>query len=324
MTRVFARRLLYMVRNLFFLLALGGCISLPQTEALREAGYAGLPPRAELVEVPYYAQEDLMCGPTSLAMALNGVGIEADIPTLTEQVYLPGRQGSLQIEMLAAARRNRALAYPLAPELRAVLQEVAAGTPVVALLNLSGIKFWPLWHYAVVVGYDLEREEIIVRSGPNPRRVTALGFFEFLWKDGGYWAMVAVPPDRVPATAEENPYASAAAALELAGHRREAGESYRALLARWPRNLVGLIGLGNVEYAMGNLAAAEAAFRRAAAAHLQSAAALNNLAQTLADLGRLEEAEAAARAAVALGGATLAAAQSTLAEIADRRSRERR
>ncbi len=256
-------RFLYSVRYLFFVLALGGCVSLPQTEALREAGYPGLPPRAELVEVPYYAQEDLMCGPTSLAMALNGVGIEANIATLTEQVYLPGRQGSLQIEMLAATRRNRALAYQLAPELRAVLQEVAAGTPVVALLNLSGIKFWPIWHYAVVVGYDLEREEIIVRSGPNPRRVTDLGFFEFLWKDGGYWAMAAVPPNRVPATAEENPYAAAAAALELAGHRREAGESYRALLARWPQNLVGLIGLGNVEYSRGNLAAAEAAFRHA-------------------------------------------------------------
>ena len=263
-----------------------------------------------------------MCGPTSLAMALNAVGVDANVASLTEHVYLPGRKGSLQIEMLAATRRNGALAYPLAPELRAVLQEVAAGTPVVALLNLSGIKFWSLWHYAVVVGYDLEREEIILRSGPNPRRVTNVGFFEFLWKDGGYWAMAAVPPNRVPATAQEQPYAAAAAALELA-RRREAGEAYRALLSRWPDNLVGLVGLGNVEYAEGNLAAAEAAFQRAVAAHPRSAAALNNLAQTLADLGRLEEAETAARTAVALGGATLPAAQSTLAQIVEKRSKAR-
>ena len=313
-----------MSRVLFLaaLLALGGCVSLPQTEALRESGYAGLPVRAELVDVPYYRQEDLMCGPTSLAMALNAAGFDASVPLLTEQVYLPGRKGSLQIEMLAATRRNGALAYPLAPELRAVLQEVAAGTPVVALLNLSGIKLWPLWHYAVVVGYDLEREEIILRSGPNPRRVTNVGFFEFLWKDGGYWTMAAVPPNRVPATAQEQPYAAAAAALELV-RRREAGEAYRALLSRWPENLVGLVGLGNVEYAEGNLAAAAAAFQRAVAAHPQSAVALNNLAQTLADLGRLDEAEAAARTAVALGGATLPAATSTLAQIVEKRSKAR-
>lgn len=311
-----------MLCTLVALLALGGCVSLPQTEALRESGHAGLPAQVELVDVPYYPQEDLMCGPTSLAMALNAVGVNAKVASLTEQVYLPGREGSLQIEMLAAARRNGALAYQLAPELRGVLQEVAAGTPVVALLNLSGVKLWPLWHYAVVVGYDLEREEIILRSGPDPRRVTALGFFEFLWKDGGYWAMAAVPPDRVPATAQEQPYAVAAAALELV-RRREAGQAYRALLSRWPENLIGLIGLGNVEHTEGNLAAAEAAFKRAAAAHPQSAVALNNLAQTLADLGRLAEAETTARAAVALGGATLPAAQSTLAQIVEKRSNAR-
>ena len=267
--------------SLAALLALGGCISLPQTEGLRASGYAGLPARTELVDVPYYPQEDFMCGPTSLAMALNGVGVDATVSTLTEQVYLPGREGSLQVEMLAATRRNGALAYQLVPELRAVLQEVAAGTPVVALLNLSGTKILPLWHYAVVVGYDLEREEIIVRTGPNPRRVTALGLFEFLWMDGGYWAMVAVPPNRVPATAEEQPYAAAAAALELA-RRREAGVAYRALLSRWPENLVGLVGLGNVEHA-----------------------------------------ETAARTAVAIGGATLPAARSTLAQIVEKRSRVR-
>jgi len=302
------------------LLALAGCISLPQTEALRESGYAGLPPRVELVDVPYYPQEDLMCGPTSLAMALNAVGVDAKVASLTEQVYLPGREGSLQIEMLAATRRNGALAYQLAPELRAVLQEVAAGTPVVVLLNIGGIKFWPVWHYAVVVGYDLEREEIILRSGLNPRRVTDVGFFEFLWKDGGYWAMAAVPPNRVPATAQEQPYAAAVAALERV-RRPEAGEAYRALLSRWPESLAGLIGLGNTEHAAGNLPAAEAAFRRAVAAHRQSAVALNNLAQTLADLGRLEEAEPAARSAVAIGGATLLAAQSTLAQIVEKRSK---
>ena len=40
--------------SLMALLVLGGCDSLPQTEALRTSGYAGLPVRAELVDVPYY------------------------------------------------------------------------------------------------------------------------------------------------------------------------------------------------------------------------------------------------------------------------------
>jgi len=109
------------------------------------------------------------------------------------------------------------------------------------------------------------------------------------------------------------------AALEQAGGQREALQSYRALLGRWPENLVGLFGLGNVEYASGDLAAAEAAFRRATLAHPQSAPAFNNLAHVLAQRGRLAEAEAAARHAVELGGPTLAEANKTLEEILARK-----
>ncbi|HEY8069412.1 MAG TPA: tetratricopeptide repeat protein, partial [Burkholderiales bacterium] len=123
------------------------------------------------------------------------------------------------------------------------------------------------------------------------------------------------PPGRLPATAREQDFAAAVAALEQAGRPGEARESYRALLARWPTDLVGLIGLGNVEYALKDVPAAERAFRRASEAHPQSAVAFNNLANVLATLGRLAEAETAARAAVALEGPTLPEARKTLEAI---------
>ncbi|MGH8704503.1 MAG: PA2778 family cysteine peptidase, partial [Burkholderiales bacterium] len=225
------------------LLGLGGCVSLPQSEALRQAPPAGLPARVELAEVPFHEQDDFLCGPAALAMAFNPAGVAATVDSLTPQVYLPGRQGSLQAEMLGATRRNGLVAYTLAPELESVLREVAAGTPVVVLLNLA-LRIFPMWHYAVVIGYDLEREEIVLRSGRKERATLAIGFFEFQWQDGAHWAMVAVPPGRIPATAREPEFAAAVAALERTGRRREARESYRALLARWPASLVGLFGLG--------------------------------------------------------------------------------
>ena len=78
--------------------------------------------------------------------------------------------------------------------------------------------------------------------------------------------------------------------------------------------------LGNVEYALGERAAAERAFRRASEAHPQSAAAFNNLAHVLAESGRLPEAEQAARRAVALGGPLQPQAQETLQSIERRRA----
>ena len=301
------------------LCCLGGCISLPQSEALRAAPPSGLPPRVELTQVPFHRQDDFLCGPASLAMVFNAAGItSANVESVTPLVYLPGRQGSLQAEMLGATRRVGLLAYTPSPKLEDVLREIAAGTPVVVLLNLA-LKLVPVWHYAVIVGYDLDKREVIVRSAKRERDEWSFGFLEYFWQESGYWSMLALPPGRLPATAREDETAAAVAALEQAGRRVEARESYRALLARWPANLVGLIGLGNVEYTLQNLAGAEQAFRRASAAHPQSAIAFNNLAHVLAVLDRLADAEAAARTAVSLGGPSLPEARKTLESILSRR-----
>ena len=297
------------------LCCLGGCISLPQSEALRASPPAGLPPRVELTQVPFHRQDDFLCGPASLAMVFNAAGFSsASVESVTPLVYLPGRQGSLQAEMLGATRRTGLVAYTLAPQLEDVLREIAAGTPVVVLLNLA-LKLIPVWHYAVIVGYDLEKREVIVRSAKRERDEWSFAFLEYFWQDSGYWSMLALPQGRLPVTAREADAAAAIAALEQAGHRREARESYRALLARWPDNLVGLIGLGNVEYTLQDMPAAERAFRRASEAHPQSAIAFNNLAHVLAILGRLVDAEGAARTAVALGGPSLPEARNTLEAI---------
>ena len=297
------------------LCGLGGCISLPQSEALRASPPAGLPSRVELTQVPFHRQDDFLCGPASLARVFNAAGISsANVESLTPLVYLPGRQGSLQAEMLGATRRVGLVAYTLAPQLEDVLREVAAGTPVVVLLNLA-FKVIPVWHYAVIVGYDLEKREVIVRSAKKERDEWAFSFLEFFWQESGYWSMLALPPGRLPATAREPDAAAAIAALEQAGRLAEARDSYRALLARWPESLVGLIGLGNVEYSFKDMAAAERAFHRASEAHPQSDIALNNRAHVLAILGRLADAETAARTAVALGGPSLPEARKTLEAI---------
>jgi len=311
----------------FFLAALAtfflsGCISLPQSDALRATPPPGLPPHVELTQVPFHPQDDFLCGPAALAMVFNAAGIPATVESATSMVYLPGRQGSLQAEMLGATRRSGLVAYTPAPQLDAVLREVAAGTPVVVLLNLS-FRLVPVWHYAVIVGYDLETHKVIARSAKRARDEWSYEFLEFFWQDSGYWSMLALPPGRLPATAAEQEFAAAVAALEQAGRPAEARASYRALLQRWPDNLVGLIGLGNVEYALKDLPASERAFRRASKAHPQSAIAFNNLAHVLATLGRLTEAEAAARTAVELRGPTLPEARKTLDAILALRAAQR-
>ena len=295
-------------------LALAGCGGTLQTRAVLDAPAGQLPRQAELVAVPFFPQEDYQCGPAALAMALNAAGVAIDPGGLKPEVYLPQRQGSLQVEMLAAARRHGVVAYQLAPELANLLAEVAAGTPVIVLQNL-GLSWYQVWHYAVVVGYDLEHGEIILRSGREQRQVLPMTTFERTWARSGHWAMLALPPGKIPRSAEEASFVSAVSALERAGHLQGARSAYLAAAQRWPQSLAAQIGAGNTAYRSKDLVQAEADFRQAVAAHPDSVAALNNLAQTLSDLGRDEEALPYAQHAVELGGPLKEVARETLEGI---------
>lgn len=292
---------------------LSGCGTLPQVEALL-AAKATLPPRAELTEVPFFPQDEYQCGPAALATALKNSGVDITPEKLAGEVYLPKRQGSLQVEMLAAARRHGRIAYQIASSLPDLLKEVAAGNPVIVLHN-TGLRPLPIWHYAVVIGYDIEKDEIIMRSGDKPRQRMPFTAFDFFWRDGKYWAMVAMPPERLPATAAERPYGAAIAAVERLGQNDVAAKAYAAMLVRWPESSIALIGAGNSNYALGKLPQAEDAFRRATLANPADVIAFNNLAQTLADQGKWREALAPAQQAVAFGGPLQAAAQTTLTAI---------
>jgi hypothetical protein len=291
---------------------LAGCAA-PQVAGLLERRPADLPTRAEIAQTPFFPQEDYQCGPASLATVLQHAGRSASPEALLPQVYLPGRKGSLQAEMLAGARRHGLLVYQPAPTVEALLREIAAGTPVLVLQNLA-LAWAPQWHYAVAIGYDLDAREIVLRSGVTRRLAMSLDTFERTWARGGHWAMLALPPDRLPAGALERPYVSAAAALERVDPAA-ASRAYETALSRWPESLVALLGLGNARYALRNLPDAADAYRRATRMHPEAADAWNNLAQTLFEIGARDEALAAARHAVAIGEPRRATYRQTLEHI---------
>jgi tetratricopeptide (TPR) repeat protein len=260
-----------------------------------------LPARVELVATPFFPQERYQCGPAALATTLNAAGIAVTPEDLVPQVYVPAREGSLQAEMLAAGRRNGAFSMTLPPRLDALLAEVAAGHPVLVLQNLS-LPWFPIWHYAVVVGFDRERAEIVLRSGTTERLVMPFSTFERTWQRSQSWSMVTLARGRLPRTAEEQSTAAAAVAFERSNGAAAARLIYAEALERWPQNLALLLGLGGSTYASGDVAGAIAVFERAVAAHPDSAPALNDLAFVLNAAGRREEARRVAQKALALGG----------------------
>jgi len=307
--------------SLFLLASLGACAVSPAGEeavpALRE-----LPPRQELAQVAFFPQRRYQCGPAALATVLHWGGKAIGPDELVGQIYTPGLQGSLQVEILAASRRHGQLPYRIPASLDALLRELAAGNPVLVLQNL-GLSWAPRWHYAVAIGYDLPNGEVILRSGSEARHRTTLSAFRRSWADGGNWAIVVLPPHRLPATAVAEDYLQAVLELERLGQWSAARQAYLAALSRWPGNLVALMGRGNMAYRLGDLAGAEQAFRQALRQHPDAAAAHNNLANTLLALGKPAEAEQHARRAIQLGGKGMESYHDTLTRISHARQASR-
>lgn len=270
-------------------LLLPGCASLvPQTMNLRTDWPEGVPRQADLARVPFFPQKDYQCGPAAIGMALAYSGVPVHPDALVDEVWLPARKGSLQVEMLATPRRHGRVSYKLAPRYGDLLREVAAGNPVVVLQDVGFIG--STWHYAVVNGYDYATGTIMLRSGLQMQQRMSFTAFERTWLQGGYWGMVVLPPGRIAATATEERWLQALLGLARGGDLDATVQAYAAALQRWPDSLPAAIGLANHLHARGSLGEAAGVLRTAMQKHPQSVIVLNNLAQTLSDLGRHAEA----------------------------------
>lgn len=267
---------------------------------MQAAETAGLTRSVDLAGTPFFPDESNRCGPAALATSLAAAGLPTTPDELIGKVFLPGREGSLQVEMLAGARRHGAVAYVIPGSLPTLLRELDAGNPVVVLLNL-GLSWAPSWHYAVAVGYDLDAGHVLLRSGPMKRQELSFRTFENTWQRSERWAFVALPPGRLPATVTEAEAIRALVAFERNNPPAVSATAYRAGMLRWPRNPTLAIGLGNVLYAAGDLRGAEAVFAETAVAH-DIAAAHNNHARVLLELGRREEAWQAAERGLDVAG----------------------
>jgi tetratricopeptide (TPR) repeat protein len=263
----------------FLLVLLSACASITHFQPP-----ADLPQSVEIARTPFYPQRSHQCGPSALAMLLNFHHQQVTPDELTDQIYLPARKGSLQIELASAARHHGFLAYRLAPELSELFSEVAAGNPLIVLQNL-GFSWYPLWHYAVVIGYDLKEGQILLRSGTDYLRKISLTAFINTWGRSGNWALVVTPPGHIPHTAEPTHFLRTVYDLEQVGKLAAANVGYRAATTRWVDSDQTWLALGNSSYTLGDYNGAYEAFQKAVRIDPDNPDAWNNLAYALMKLG---------------------------------------
>lgn len=253
----------------------------------------------ELRQTPFYAQAEYQCGPAALATVLNTSDVNTTPEALVDQVYVPAKKGSLQVEMLAATRRAGRIPYPIEPSLSALRAELDASRPVLVLQNL-GLNVLPVWHYAVVIGLDPAEDAVILRSGTERREQMPAYKFLRSWRLAKQWGIVVLHPGELPIRPDPARLLSATAMAEpmLTPDARQ--KAYHAALEHWPTNLNAQFGYASALYDAGKLAQSEREYRKILARHPRHAAVLNNLAEVQNARGCRTQAIATARQALSI------------------------
>jgi hypothetical protein len=274
----------------------GGAVALAACTALRPA--VPEDPARELTAVPFFPQTIHQCGPAALATVLGWSGVTTTPEELAPQVYIPERRGSLTVELAAAARRAGRIPWQPSLDADGLVAEVRAGNPVLVLQDLGALGL-RRWHYAVVIGYDAGHDAFILRSGTKRRSLERRGRFIDTWARADRWALIALPADRLPASATPE---AVVRTLEESRQFLPAGMPgtvYDRALERWPHDPTLLFAAANDDYAAGRLAVAERRYSALLEQAPDHVAGRNNLANLLLDKGCAAAAAGAARTALA-------------------------
>lgn len=247
------------------------------------------------INVPFVAPRSELCGSTSIEMVSSyWQSITSYVPHLTleeldERTLIPEKGGTLQIELISAARANGLIVYPLEPTFNALLSELAEQHPVIVLVNRS-FSWYPLWHYAPITGYDAKTQTVLMHFADKPNEAMPIGTFAALWERSGNWGVVLLPPEELPLTASPKKFLRSAYDLEKTGMIDEAITAYETAIKRWPDDIPTLFALGNAYYNLHQISKAERVYQYILLIDPKYPYALNNLANLLCHTGRSEEA----------------------------------
>lgn len=262
-----------------FLLLVSGCASFDTTIPY------SWEPRVELGDTPFYPQLEHHCGPAALITVLEASGVSPTYDEVANRIYVPDLEGSLQVELLAATRSFERIPFRLPGELQPVLDEIKAGRPVLILQNLR-VPGLPAWHYAVVIGYDRERSEILMRSGTDPLQATPTRRWMRQWDWASRWAIVVLEPGDLPVNPQRPAVLRALADFDDLAAAEPRLRAWQAVAEQWPDEPLARMGMGNARYELGALEQAASDFEQALELRSDNWPARLNLAHVLLELDR--------------------------------------
>lgn len=128
--------------------------------------------------VPFLPQEEESCGPSSLAMVLRYLGMDAPTGALIRETRTEGLRGTLITDLAAAARRRGVAAEIVSLDLARLRQAIESGVPVILLVDLGS---WVLSRPHYLVAYGFTPDGVVAHSGREPGKWIPYSVLDRQW-----------------------------------------------------------------------------------------------------------------------------------------------
>ncbi|MBI5888938.1 MAG: C39 family peptidase [Deltaproteobacteria bacterium] len=172
----------------FALTACGGPAREAVLKDIRDNPGAG----AFIKDVPFYPQNDSMCGPAAIASVAGFYGDKVTLGEAARGVYLAKLKGTLPVDLLIYAKEKGFNAEYYQGGFKDLKARISEGRPLILFLNL-GFESYPVGHYITAVGFDDGLKAVIAHSGMNREEVFTYERLAIMWEKTGYAALLVTP-----------------------------------------------------------------------------------------------------------------------------------
>lgn len=172
----------------FALTACGGPAREAVLKDIRDNPGAG----ALIKDVPFYPQNDSMCGPAAIASVTGFYGDKVTLGEAATGVYLAKLKGTLPVDLLIYAKEKGFNARYYQGGFEDLKARISEGRPLILFLNL-GFESYPVGHYITAVGFDDGLKAVIAHSGMNREEVFTYERLVIMWEKTGYATLLVTP-----------------------------------------------------------------------------------------------------------------------------------
>lgn len=144
--------------------------------------------------VPFFPQDEYMCGPAALASVIGYWGRGEGMEKVAKEVYEEKLKGTLPLDLFLYAKEKGFDAVYYKGSLADLKEKLDGGFPLILFLNL-GYEMYPVGHYIVAVGYSDGSKAVMAHSGMNKEEVFTYDRLLNAWGKTGFSTLLVTPKE---------------------------------------------------------------------------------------------------------------------------------